>query len=86
MLNPNGLQVGGPQGKIRVLFLEKRKRSLRQQNSNWTEEAGRRGREEAMGAATAVGGGSADPRPPSACRAEIYACLQAERAVVGRSD
>lgn len=76
--------MGGPQGKIRVLFLEKGKRSLRQQNSNWTEEAVHRAGEVVMGAVTAVGGGSTDPRPPSAFRAEIYACLQAERAVVGK--
>lgn len=75
--------MGGPQGKVRVLFLEKGK-SLRQQNSNWSEKAGRRGWEAGMGAAPAVGGGSADPRPPSAFRVEIYACLQAERAVVGK--
>lgn len=37
-----------------------------------------------MGVATAVGGGSTDPRPPSAFRVEIYVCLQAERAVVGK--
>lgn len=46
LLDPNGLQVGGLQGKVRVLLLEKGKRSWRQQNSNWSEKAagdGRRG-------------------------------------------